>query len=78
MAEVKDKLVTVESLSILHEHTTKNYMSSNNPTGSGAMAIDGSGDISGNLNVGSFTIGSKIKLIPTSNSLEIVFLDEEG
>lgn len=77
MAEIKDKLVTVESLSVLHEHTIKNYMPSVNPTGSGTMTMDGNANVSGILNAGAFMIGSNVKLVPTGNALEIVFLDEE-
>lgn len=78
MAEIKDKLITVESLSILHQDNKNVYMSKTDPTGSGKMTIKGSADFSGNVNVGSFMIGSKVKLVPTENSIEIVFLDEEA
>lgn len=74
MAEVKDKLVTVESLATLHADNKNTYMSKTDPTGSGTMTMDGTADFSGNVNVGSFMIGSKVKLVPTENSLEIVFL----
>ena len=77
MADVKNKVVTVESLSVLHEHNQNKYMNKVNPTGSGTMTMDGNADFSGSVNVGSFMIGSKVKLVPTENSLEIVFLDEE-
>jgi hypothetical protein len=77
MAEIKDKVVTVESLSVLHNHNKETYMPMANPTGSGTLSIDGDGDFSGNLNVSSITIGSKIKLVPTADRLEIVFLEEE-
>lgn len=77
MADIKDKVVNVESLSTLHEYNKRAYMSSDNPTGDGTMTINGDAEISGNVNVGSFMIGSKIKLIPTEDSLEIVFLNEE-
>lgn len=45
MAEIKDKVVTVESLSALHEHNKKTYI---NKTG---------GDISGNFNFGNISSG---------------------
>lgn len=41
MAEVKDKIVTVESLSALHQHNKDTYMQMVNPTGSGTMTFDG-------------------------------------
>lgn len=77
MAEIKDKLVTVESLSILHEDNKNVYMSKTDPTGSGTMTMDGNADFSGDVNVGSLTIGSNIQLIPTSDRIEIVFLGKE-
>ena len=77
MAEVKDKYVTVESLSILHEHNTKSYMPMYNPTGNGTMMMDGNASFSGSVNIGSLMIGSKIQLVPTEDGLEILFLEEE-
>lgn len=74
---VKDKNITLESLGILHEHNKETYMPMANPTGSGMMTMDGDASFSGNVDVASFTIGSKIKLVPTNDSIEIVFLDEE-
>ena len=76
MAGVKDKVVTVESLSALHEHNKNNYMTNVDPKGSGTMTMNGDADFSGNVNVGSFMIGSNVKLVPTGNALEIVFLNE--
>lgn len=77
MAEIKDKVVTVESLSALHEHNKITYMPMVNPTGSGSLTINGDGSFSGNINVSSITIGDKIQLVPVDNRLEIVFLTEE-
>lgn len=77
MAQTKDKVVTVESLAALHEDNKKTYMPMANPAGSGTMTMDGNANFSGNINVGSITIGSKIKLVPTVDRIEIVFLDEE-
>lgn len=76
MAEIKDKVVTVESLAALHEDNKNTYMPMNNPVGSGTMTIDGNATFSGNVNVGSISIGSSVKLIPTGDRIEIVFLDE--
>lgn len=70
MAEIKDKVVTVESLSALHEHNKDTYMTKIDPTGSGTITIDG-------INAGFIMLGSNAKLIPTNDGLEIVFLDEE-
>ena len=77
MAEIKDKVVTVESLAVLHENSEKTYMPMSNPTGNGTMTMDGNADFSGNINVGSLTIGSNVRLVPTGDRLEIVFIDEE-
>lgn len=74
MAEIKDKVVTVESLSMLHEDNKKSYAAKNNPVVSGTMTVNGDTNISGAMNAGSLLIGSKIKLVPTENALEIVFL----
>lgn len=76
MAEIKDKVVTVESLSALHEHNKEAYMPKVNPTGSGTMTMDGNASFSGNIDVGSLTIGHNVMLVPTGDALEIVFLNE--
>lgn len=70
MAEVKDKVVTVESMSALHEHNKETYMTKVDPTGSGTMTID-------EVNTNSLFIGSNVKLVATSEGLEVVFLNEE-
>lgn len=72
VAEIKDKVVTVESLSTLHEHNKDTFMPMVDPVGSGTMTMNGDASFSGAL-----TIGSNIRLVSTGNSLEIVFLDEE-
>lgn len=77
MAEVKDKVVTVESLVALHEDSKKTYMPMTDPTGIGTMTMNGNANFSGNINVGSITIGSNVKLVPARDRIEIVFLEEE-
>ena len=77
MAEIKDKVVTVESLSLVHEYNENAYMPKADPTGTGTMTMDGDGNFTGNLNVSSITIGSKIKLVPVDDRIEIVFIEEE-
>ena len=81
MAGIKDKIVTVESLSALHEHNKNTYMPMVDPTCSGTMTMNGDANFSGNVNAGdvnagSLIIGSNVKLVPTGNSLEIVFLNK--
>jgi hypothetical protein len=78
MAEIKDKVVTVESLSTLHEHNKNTYMPMVDPVGNGEMTFNGDASFTGNMTVDSLMIGSSVRLIPTANSLEIVFLDEEA
>lgn len=70
MIEIKNKTITAESLSALHEHNKSSYMSKLNPAGSGTMEIDGDGSFSGHLTIGN------IRLEPTEDALNIVFLDE--
>lgn len=76
MAEVKDKTVTVESLSVLHEDNKKTYMTKADPACSGTMTMDGNANFSGNINVGSISIGSNVKLVPVGDRIEIVFVEE--
>lgn len=78
MAEIKDKVVTVESLSVLHEHNKNSYMAQVNPTCSGTMTMDGTANFSGNIAVPSLMIGTNAKLVATEDSIEIVFLNEEA
>ena len=40
MAEIKDKIVTVESLSTLHEHNKENYMTKADPVGTGSFSMN--------------------------------------
>lgn len=40
MTEIKDKVVTVESLSTLHEHNKESYMSKSDPIGTGSLSIN--------------------------------------
>lgn len=44
MAEIKDKIVTVESLSALHDHNKDIYMTKVNPTGTGTLFINRESD----------------------------------
>lgn len=78
MAEIKDKVVTVESLSILHEHNRNTYMPTVDPIGSGAMTINGDGNFSGDVNAGSLTINSEVQLVPMGNGLKFVFSSSDN
>lgn len=67
MAGIKDKIVTVESLSTLHEHNKETYMTKVDPIGSGTLSID------------NIVLGGKVMLEykPTEGILDFIFLDDE-
>lgn len=67
MADVKDKMITVESLSILHNHNKNTYMPIVNPAGSGTMTID-------SVDTNFIMLGTNAKLALTDKGLEVVFL----
>lgn len=74
MAEVKDKVVTVESLAALHTHNQDTYMTNSDPTGVGTMTITGDGNISGIADVGSLKIGDATLEYDSSDGvLKIIF-----
>lgn len=75
MAEVKDKIVTVESLATVHTHNKNTYMTKVDPTGSGTMSIDGDGSFTGGITVNSLTIGNAVLTYDSSeNALKISFI----
>ena len=57
MAEIKDKVVTVESLAAVNTHNQETYMTKSDPTGVGTMTMTGDGNFSGVVNAGSLKIG---------------------
>ncbi len=74
MAEVKDKIVTVESLAAVNTHNQETYMTKDDPTGTGTMTITGDGDFSGVVNAGSVQIGNaKLEYDSSDGVLKIVF-----
>lgn len=74
MAEVKDKVVTVESLAAVHTHGQDTYMTKNDPTGTGTLTMTGDGDFSGVVEVGSLKIDSAVlEYDSTDGVLKIVF-----
>lgn len=74
MAEVKDKIVTVESLASVHTHNQETYMTKSDPTGVGTMTITGDGNFTGIVEVGSLKIGdAMIEYDSTDGVLKIVF-----
>ena len=76
MAGIKDKVVTVESLSTLHEYNKNTYMTKVDPTGSGVMAFDGNASFSNDVDVGSLTIDSNVQLVFENGSFKILYLKD--
>ena len=61
MAEIKDKIVTVESLAALHEHNKTSYMSNVDPIASGSFSLnrkEGSNIGANSVSLGNNTIAS--------------------
>lgn len=74
MAEVKNKVVTVESLAAVNTHNQETYMTKNDPTGSGTFTMTGGGNFSGVVDVGSLKIGDATLEYDSSDGvLKIVF-----
>lgn len=74
MAEVKAKVVTVESLAAVHTHNQETYMTKDDPIGVGTMTMTGDGDFSGVVNAGSLKIGNAVLEYDSSDGvLKIVF-----
>ena len=74
MAEVKDKIVTVESLAAVNTHNQETYMTKSDPTGVGTMTMTGDGTFSGVVNAGSLKIGDTTLEYDSSDGvLKIVF-----
>mgnify|MGYP003304466722 CR=1 FL=1 len=77
MAEVKNKVVTVESLAAVNTHNQETYMTKSNPTGSGTLSISGDGDFTGEITANSLTIGKAVlNYDTTENALKISFITE--
>ena len=74
MAEVKNKVVTVESLAAVNTHNQETYMTKSDPTGVGTMTMTGDGNFSGVVDVGSLKIGDATLEYDSSDGvLKIVF-----
>ena len=74
MAEVKNKVVTVESLAAVHTHNQEIYMTKSDPTGVGTLTMTGGGDFSGVVNAGSLKIGNaNLEYDSSDGILKIVF-----
>ena len=74
MAEVKNKVVTVESLNALHTHNKNTYMTKVDPTGSGTFTMTGDGAFTGDVAANSITLGNAIlNYDSTEGALKISF-----
>lgn len=74
MADVKNKVVTVESLAAVNTHNQETYMTKSDPTGVGTMTMTGDGNFSGVVDVGSLKIGDATLEYDSSDGvLKIVF-----
>ena len=79
MAEVKDKIVTVESLAAVKNaidtDNQETYMTKTDPTGSGTMTMVGDGSFSGDVTTSSLTLGkSVLSYDSTEGALKISFV----
>ena len=74
MAEVKNKVVTVESLAALHTHNQDTYMTKVDPIGSGTLSMSGDGAFTGDVSSNSVTLGNAIlSFDSTEGALKISF-----
>lgn len=77
MAEVKNKVVTVESLAAVNTHNKETYMTKDDPTGTGTMSMTGDGSFTGELTANSLTIGKAVlNYDATEGALKISFVTE--
>ena len=77
MAEIKNKVVTVESLATVHTHNQNTYMTKSNPTGNGILTITGDGNFTGEVTANSLTLGSAVLTFDTTEkALKISFITE--
>lgn len=77
MAEVKDKVVTVESLATVHTHNQETYITKSNPTGNGILSMTGDGNFTGDVTSNSMTLGNAVlNYDATEGALKISFITE--
>lgn len=75
MAEVKNKIVTVESLAAVNTHNQNTYMTKSDPTGTGTLTMTGDGSFSGDITSTSLTLGNVVLNYDTTNkALKISFI----
>lgn len=77
MAEVKNKVVTVESLAAVNTHNQETYMTKSDPIGVGTLTMTGDGNFSGEIAANSLTIGkAALSYDTTEGALKISFVTE--
>ena len=77
MAEVKNKIVTVESLAAVNTHNKETYMTKTNPVGSGTLNMSGDGNFTGDVTANSVTIGNAtLSYDSTIGALKVSFVTE--
>ena len=77
MAEIKDKVVTVDSLAAVHDYNQKTFMPMVNPEAMGDLSVhDGDGWFSGDVYVGGDNKDNGTKLVKSPNVLSIEYGDE--
>ena len=77
MAEVKNKIVTVESLAAVNTYNKETYMTKSDPTGSGTLSMSGDGNFTGDVTASSVTLGNAMLTYDaTEGALKISFKTE--
>jgi hypothetical protein len=77
MAEVKNKVVTVESLAAVNTHNQNTYITKTDPTGTGTFTMTGDGNFSGDITTASLMLGKSILSYDTTEgALKISFVTE--
>lgn len=74
MAEIANKVVTVESLAAVNTYNKETFMTKDDPVGTGIMTMTGNGKFSGIVEVGSLKLGdATLEYDSTDGVLKIVF-----
>lgn len=77
MAEVKNKLVTVESLAAVNTHNQNTYITKSDPAGSGTLTMTGDGNFTGEVTANSVAVGNAmLSYDATEGALKISFITE--
>ena len=77
MAEIKNKVITIESLAAVHAYNQDTYMTKTNPSGSGTFSMSGDGNFTGDITTNSVTLGNAVlSYDQTEGALKISFVTE--